>query len=451
MKQKLTLLITLIFLAFAANAQKSKKFGFAPGQKKPELFGIAFNLSDFNAPKNFGSNSNAATLPIADMSAGVSLTYWKGLTPFIDFSTRLNGIFHDYSALYYNTPGKTEIGLELEPTINIRPLKDENLWAPFLTAGVGMGLYTNHIGAYVPLGAGLQLNASSVTYFFLQAQYKWSLSPKVLGNNLFYSLGFAQNIGGDEPYVAPKAALPLAPAAPVVLDRDNDGVPDETDACPDVKGVAALKGCPDADGDGITDKDDKCPDVKGLLKYGGCPIPDTDKDGINDEDDKCPTVAGFARYQGCPVPDTDKDGINDEEDKCPTVAGVASNFGCPEIAAATIQKINKAAGSIFFATGSAKLLLTSSAALNSVAGILKDNADYKVEIGGYTDNQGDAAKNKVLSEARAEAVKTYLNKKGIEEGRLSAEGFGDESPVADNKTAAGRAKNRRVELKVKNY
>ena len=197
MKQKLTLLITLIFLAFAANAQKSKKFGFAPGQKKPELFGIAFNLSDFNAPKNFAKNSNAATLPIADMSAGVSVSYWKGLTPFIDFSAKLNGIFHDYSALYYNTPGKTEIGLELEPTINIRPLKDENLWAPFLTAGVGMGLYTNHIGAYVPLGAGLQLNASSVTYFFLQAQYKWSLSPKVLGNNLFYSIGFAQNIGSD--------------------------------------------------------------------------------------------------------------------------------------------------------------------------------------------------------------------------------------------------------------
>ena len=446
MKQ-FSLAIAFIVFAFSVGAQTPKKKGFIPGQKKSDLFGIAFNLSDFNAPKNFSNGSNSTTLPIADMSAGVSLTYWKGITPFIDFSARLNGIFHDYSALYYGTPGKTEIGLELQPTINIRPLKDENLWAPYLTAGLGMGLYTNHIGGFVPLGAGVQLNASSVTYFFLEAQYKWSISPKVLGNNLFYSVGFAQNVGNNEP-VAPKAILPVVP---VVADRDGDGVPDETDACPDLKGVAALKGCPDADGDGITDAADKCPTVKGLLKYAGCPIPDTDKDGINDEEDKCPTIAGVARYQGCPVPDTDKDGVNDEDDKCPTVAGVASNYGCPEIAEATIQKINKAAQSIFFATGSAKLLPKSSAALNNVATILKDNPDYKVDINGFTDNQGDAEKNKALSSARAEAVKTYLIKKGIEDARMSAEGLGDENPIADNKTAAGRAKNRRVELKVKNY
>jgi hypothetical protein len=197
MKQKFTLTLLIAFFVVAAMAQKPKKFGFVAGQKKPALFGIGFNLSDFNAPKNFGSNGNAKSLGIADMSAGVSLSYWKGLTPFIDFSAKLNGIFHDYSAIYYGLPGKTEIGLELEPTINIRPLKDENMWAPFLTTGLGMGLYTNHIGAFLPLGGGLQFNASSTTYLFVQAQYKWSLTPKVLGNNLFYSIGFAQNINGQ--------------------------------------------------------------------------------------------------------------------------------------------------------------------------------------------------------------------------------------------------------------
>ena len=194
MRQKLTLVITLAFLATAAMAQKSKKIGFPKGQIKPTLFGIGFNLSDFNAPKNFGDNSNATTLPIADMSAGVSVSYWKGLTPFLDFSTKLNGIFHDYSAIYYKTPGKTEIGLELEPSINFRPLKDENAWAPFISVGVGLGLYTNHLGSYIPLGAGIQFNASSTTYLMLQAQYKWSITPNVIGNNLFYSIGFAQNI-----------------------------------------------------------------------------------------------------------------------------------------------------------------------------------------------------------------------------------------------------------------
>ncbi|MBL0357051.1 MAG: hypothetical protein IPP72_09280 [Chitinophagaceae bacterium] len=196
MKQKLTLLITVILLASASFAQKTKKMGFVPGQKKPVLFGIAFTLTDFNAPKNF-KNSNATTIPISAMSAGFSAFYWKGLTPFIDFSTRFNGIFHDYSANFRGIAGKTEIGLELEPTINIRPLKDENMWSPFLTAGIGGGIYTGKIGGYIPLGGGLQLNANSTTYFFLQAQYKWSITPKVLGNNLFYSFGFAQNINTD--------------------------------------------------------------------------------------------------------------------------------------------------------------------------------------------------------------------------------------------------------------
>ena len=450
MKQKLLLLITVTLLTGACYAQKNKKNGMVPGQKKPSLFGIAFTVTDFNAPKNFGSNSNASTLKIKDMSPGASLYYWKGITPFIDFSARLNAVFHDYSANFSGKPAKTEMGLELEPTINIRPLKDENVWAPFLTAGIGAGIYTGRMGGYVPLGGGLQLNASNTTYFLLQAQYKWSLTPKVLGNNVFYSIGFAQNVGNDDG-PAPKAALPVVPPAPVVKDKDGDGVPDETDACPDAKGLAALKGCPDSDGDGIADNDDKCPTEKGLIKYNGCPVPDIDKDGINDEEDKCKDVAGLARYQGCPIPDTDKDGVNDEEDKCKDVAGMASNMGCPEIAPAIIEKINKAAASIFFATGSSKLLATSNVALNNVVAILKANPGYQVDINGYTDNQGNADKNKALSQARANAVSDYLIKQGIDASRLSAAGFGDENPVADNKTAAGKAKNRRVEMKVRNY
>lgn len=447
MKQKLLLLLSGLTLMVSVYAQKKKAF--IPGQKKPSLFGVAFTLTDFNAPKNFGGNSNATTLKIKDMAAGASIYYWKGLTPFIDFSTRLNGVFYDYAANFRGKNANTEIGLELEPTISIRPLKDENVWAPFLSAGIGGGIYSGSMGGYIPVGGGLQLNANNATYFILQAQYKWSITPNVLGNNLFYSLGFAQNVGNEkEP---PKAALPVTPTAPVVLDKDGDGIPDETDTCPDAKGIAALKGCPDTDNDGIADKDDKCPTEKGLSKYNGCPIPDTDKDGINDDEDNCKDEAGLARYQGCPVPDTDKDGINDEEDKCKDVAGMASNMGCPEIAAAVIERINKAAASIFFATGSSKLLAKSNTALDNVITILKANPDYKVDINGYSDNQGNADKNRTLSETRAAAVQDYFVKNGIDSNRLSAAGFGDENPVADNKTAAGRAKNRRVEMKVRNY
>src|SRR5438105_4150920 len=88
-------------------------------------------------------------------------------------------------------------------------------------------------------------------------------------------------------------------------DRDNDGIPDKTDLCPDLPGTAATGGCPDRDHDGIADAVDKCPDVPGLARLKGCPIADRDHDGINDEDDRCPDQPGTLKYHGCPVPDSD--------------------------------------------------------------------------------------------------------------------------------------------------
>ena len=247
------------------------------------------------------------------------------------------------------------------------------------------------------------------------------------------------------------AAVPPPPPAPVITDRDGDGVADADDKCPDVAGTAALQGCPDRDGDGIADADDKCPDQAGIAKYQGCPIPDTDRDGINDEEDKCPTVAGVAKYAGCPVPDTDNDGVNDEEDKCPTRPGPASNQGCPEIAKEVVEKVNYAARNVFFATGSYKLLSKSYSALNSVVALMKADETLMIDIDGHTDAQGSDESNQTLSENRAAAVKDYFVSKGIAENRLKATGYGETKPVADNNTAAGRAKNRRTEMVVRNY
>ena len=241
------------------------------------------------------------------------------------------------------------------------------------------------------------------------------------------------------------------PPPVVVLDRDGDGVLDVDDRCPDVPGLAALKGCPDRDGDGIADIDDKCPDVPGIAKYQGCPIPDTDGDGINDEMDKCPTVKGLARYQGCPIPDTDGDGVNDEEDKCPTRPGPASNRGCPVIAKEVVEKVNFAAKNVFFSTGSYKLLPKSFKSLDAVVELMKADNSLMIDIDGHTDSQGTDESNQVLSDNRAGAVKNYLTGKGIDASRLKSTGYGETKPVADNSTAAGRAKNRRTEMTVRNY
>jgi OmpA-OmpF porin, OOP family len=226
---------------------------------------------------------------------------------------------------------------------------------------------------------------------------------------------------------------------------------DADDNCPDVPGVAAFKGCPDTDKDGITDREDKCPNEPGMAKYGGCPVPDSDKDGLNDENDKCPTVAGVARYEGCPVPDGDGDGVNDEEDKCPAVPGVSSNAGCPEIKEEVKKKVEFAAKNIFFNTGSAVLLKKSYKPLDEVVTVLNENPTLILDIEGHTDNTGAPERNQTLSEERAASVKAYLVSKGISESRLVSAGYGADRPVADNKTAAGRAQNRRSELKLRSY
>ncbi|MDW9382432.1 VWA domain-containing protein [Chryseobacterium sp. JV558] len=85
-------------------------------------------------------------------------------------------------------------------------------------------------------------------------------------------------------------------------DKDQDGIPNKLDKCPDIAGPVENEGCPwvESDGDGVIDKDDACPTVPGPPENNGCPWPDTDGDGIFDKDDACPTVPGMPEYNGCP-------------------------------------------------------------------------------------------------------------------------------------------------------
>ena len=234
-------------------------------------------------------------------------------------------------------------------------------------------------------------------------------------------------------------------------DKDGDGIADKDDKCPDMAGLVKNNGCPvlDKDNDGINDADDKCPDIAGIKKYNGCPVPDTDKDGLSDEEDKCPESAGPARNQGCPIPDSDGDGLDDENDKCPAVKGTPANKGCPEeIKKEIIEKVNYAAQRIQFQSSKAILLPASFNVLDEVVALLKQSPEIKVSIEGHTSSDGSPAFNTKLSQDRAASVQRYLLSKGIAEERLTARGLGSSQPVESDKTAAGKAKNRRVELKL---
>ena len=191
MKLKLMLVLSLIILSTNIFSQTTKS---TTGSKKPQLLGLHFILADFNSPNDIKTpGGGKGYSSVKNMSKGVAFSYWKGLTSTVDFSAKLNAIFHDYNLIANGSSDKTEMGLELEPTINIRPMGDNAKLAPFLTAGIGAGYYTGDFGAYIPAGVGLQVNWNSTIYLFLQAQYRFTLTKKVLGDNLLYSFGIAQN------------------------------------------------------------------------------------------------------------------------------------------------------------------------------------------------------------------------------------------------------------------
>lgn len=231
-------------------------------------------------------------------------------------------------------------------------------------------------------------------------------------------------------------------------DTDGDGIPDSEDECPNIAGLKAFKGCPDTDGDGIPDKEDKCPTLKGPRANDGCPYEDADGDGVPDSEDLCPNVAGPAENKGCPYADTDKDGVIDKEDECINTPGPAENKGCPIVKEEVKEVIQTAFDNLQFVSGKAEIKSISYTSLRNLAKILGENNTLKLRIAGHTDSQGSAESNMILSRKRAEAVKTYLKQYGVADNRFIIEAYGETKPIADNNTAEGRQKNRRVEMEI---
>jgi outer membrane protein OmpA-like peptidoglycan-associated protein len=273
------------------------------------------------------------------------------------------------------------------------------------------------------------------------------------------------------------------------------------DKCPNEPGPPEEGGCPaanpDIDSDGVCDSwvaekglfekyasvcsgIDKCPNDKGESWNNGCPAedPDLDKDGVcapwvaeqglADKFasvckgiDKCPNDPGTADNGGCPeaAPDIDEDGVCDPWvaekgllakyketckgiDQCPNRAGTLENDGCP---AKPIEKKVTLKG-VNFKSGTSELTFESKNILDPVVEQLLAFEDVTIEIWGHTDDRGSAALNKTLSMERAQAVVDYFRSKGIASDRMKAIGHGPDMPVASNKSADGRAQNRRIEM-----
>ena len=260
-------------------------------------------------------------------------------------------------------------------------------------------------------GFGFRTDISRDKNVSLRAEYRFSGSENFVdtNDNKFYSLGVQFNFGRkSEPVVVA--------AAPV--DSDGDGVTDDLDRCPNTPAGVTV----DAD---------------------GCAL-DSDGDGVADHIDECPgTVAGAAvDDKGCEM-DGDNDGVVDRLDECPNSEPGAQvdTVGCELKEEITLPGVN-------FESNSDRLLPGAANTLDKVVATLKRYPEIKVEIGGHTDSDGEAAYNESLSARRAATVVDYLASRGIDEGRMNAVGYGESQPVADNGTAAGKAENRRVVLKI---
>jgi OmpA-OmpF porin, OOP family len=183
------------------------------------------------------------------------------------------------------------------------------------------------------------------------------------------------------------------------------------------------QGYRDSDGDGVLDKDDDAP------------YEPEDEDGFQDDD-------------GAPEPDNDGDGVLDGDDECPELKGERDRDGCPAKTYVTIENGEVIIiGKIQFETGSARIHKRSGPLLDQIAQALDNHPQVKrVRIEGNTDNVGPPPLNQKLSEDRAASVKEALATRGVAEDRLVTKGNGENKPIAPNKTAGGRQKNRRVEF-----
>jgi len=333
----------------------------------------------------------------------------------------------------------------------------------------GVGLTGNVERAMFDAGLGFEFALSK----------SWGLGPVVrygqvvhdesvdtTGDAKFFAVALSLTYRPTHTPPAPPPPPPPPPAPAAPADTDHDGVPDASDVCPtDAAGVhpdtrANRRGCPalDGDNDGVTDDVDQCVDVpQGPAPDPtrlGCPDGDDDKDGVPNHQDQCPAEpAGLQpdpARAGCPAPDKDKDSVPDAVDACPDKAGAPSSDpkknGCPGLVAIDAGRIH-ISEQVFFATGKETILPRSFGLLKAVGDALRGTPGIKkLSVEGHTDTTGKADKNLELSQKRAESVVQWLVKDGIDPSRLSAQGFGGTKPIADNKTAKGRAENRRVDF-----
>lgn len=349
------------------------------------------------------------------------------------FNTPDSKISPEFSAFYsqgvdYKTAGETKI---LRGAFNgVYTFDAMSFAVPFAKLGGGIEKVTNPSvsvdnGFFLDAGAGAKVPLTENLALKFEAIYMAKPNKDNAGrfdSNLLTMVGLTFAFGSDEQKAAPvqeestqaqpqKEKVATTPIV-VVVDDDNDGVENSSDKC--LQTVQGAK-----------------------VDANGCEL-DNDNDGVVNSQDKCQNTAVGVKVDetGCNV-DSDNDGILNANDICPNTPSdsAVNNDGCPKTVAINVN----------FENNSDKIKAESADNIQAYAAFLKKYTNYSAKIVGYTDSRGSASYNQKLSLKRAKALVSELELNGVNPKQLSAVGAGENNPIATNKTAEGRAKNRRIE------
>jgi len=440
--KKLLLFLAVMLTGFVASAQTTSN---------PWALGLGGNFPDFKGP---------------NYSIGSYLTdaYWqyKGVPIRASFGRNLNKSFNveaSFNMVKLDNTGfvitndkfwDADLALHYKLANGYIISNEDAIIDPYLYVGGELAHINENTYGAIMGGVGTNIWITPKVGVYAQAAYDHV--PDFTDDYFHFAFGLKFRFGAkdrDKDGIVDKkdkcpdvAGLKVFEGCP---DTDKDGIEDAKDLCPNEAGKPELQGCPDKDNDGIADKDDRCPDVAGLASLKGCP--DKDGDGVADIDDRCPEVKGLTNLKGCP--DKDGDGIADKDDKCPEVAGVSSNNGCPEVKEEIVAPVAKPAVIVYFDFNGTTVTKEEKTKLDNFSKTMAEQKEATFNIDGFADSKGNDDYNMKLSQKRADAVVKYLKKKGINVKALEVKAYGEANPVGDNETEEGRAKNRRVEVKMK--
>lgn len=421
------LIVTLVFLllsSFQVNAQTSQT---------PITTGLSASFMDYGGPISGDYTDYKSFNPGITIGANAFLTRALNFGLNTTFVPQVSNYPISNGELSYIATSLIDVNAILQLKSNGTIFKEDAFFAPYISTGFGLNTASNNLRLYIPGALGIRLRMSKNFSLNFEGLYKYGFGQ---GNYqpLTYSAGFV-------------FALPANPVKQEPRPSNNSG---------GKKPIAANKA--DADKDGVLDRDDLCPDEPGKAMFLGCPDDESANAGNKTDvalETKDPEVKTTQPPQNLSIVDTPESTENPAEIEPYTPEQPSNTYKeetyseAVEISPADQSVLAMAMENIYFKKASDELTYESYPVLDQLAEILEKYPNHSLEVLGFTDNSGDSRSNKVLSVKRAYKVKYYLvYEKGIKLARITSDGNGSASPVSSNDSADGRAKNRRVELKM---